>query len=154
MTYYFSVNFCFLMFNAALSSHDFYHCNIFILSYSFYQHCIPNGSFVPRIALWLLLFLIISAIHVFIVICLIKIWLLFYSFSYLELIVALTDIFPNFQVNSCSFQKCWQLQKSTDTKSFVTQSFLFLHPLLLKLSLICSKTARRAYVRAYRSQAN
>lgn len=117
MTYYFSVNFCFLMFNAVFSSHDFYHYNIFILCSSFYQHYIPNGSFIPRIALWLLVFLIISAIHLFISICLFKIWLLFYSFSYLELILTLTDVFPNFQVNSCSLQKCWQLQKNTDTQN-------------------------------------
>lgn len=105
------------MFNAVFSSHDFYHYNIFILCSSFYQHYIPNGSFIPRIALWLLVFLIISAIHLFISICLFKIWLLFYSFSYLELILTLTDVFPNFQVNSCSLQKCWQLQKNTDTQN-------------------------------------
>lgn len=118
------------MFNAVLSSHDFYHCNIFILRYSFYQHYIPNGSFIPRIALWLLVFLIISAIHLFISICLFKIWLLLYCFSYLAWILTLTDIFPNFQVNSCSLQKCWQLQKKTDTQNHsLPRVFSFFIPL-------------------------
>lgn len=126
----FFCQFFFLMFNSVLSSHDFYHCNIFIPCYSFYQHYIPNGSFIPRIALWLLVFLIISAIHLFISICFFKIWLLFYCSSYLEWILTLTDIFPNFQVNSCSLQKCWQLQKKTDTQNHsLPRVFSFFIPL-------------------------
>lgn len=141
-----------------LCFHDFYHCDSFIHHNALYQHKMPNGSFIPRIALWGPLFcLIITSIHLLGYIYLIKIWLMFYSFNYLELILSSTDFFLISKGIHVIAEILTTTEKHTYTHNHPLssiQSFFFFLPLLLKFSLICSKEARGAYIRAYRSQAN
>lgn len=84
----------------------------------------------------------------FICSCLINIWPWFYSFNCLELILTFIDIFPNFQVNSCSWQKILATtEKHTHTQNHPPpsiQSFLFFLSLLFKFFFDMFKESQKS----------